>query len=100
MGVLESSHKQKQVFTLLFGVLFASVTVLAILLVANASKLSSSTGVTVSSIGSLRLFEVSKLPLAGGGYSGGFRLLSSGMATYFGCWAAIAIGLVAWRLRK
>lgn len=56
-----------------------------VLLITTASTASQSTGTTLGSLGPLDLFEISRLPVAGGGFQGGLRLLMPGVAIYLVC---------------
>lgn len=64
-----------------------------LLLIIIASSASQSTGTTLGSIGPLDLFEISRLPVQGGGFQGGLRLLMPGVAIYLASLLGLGLAL-------
>lgn len=86
MAVLDHSEKQKIVTSTLLSVLLIAIGLLCLMLVASSVKLGgvNNTGSTIGAIGPLKLFEVTKRALPGGGFGGGFSFMQSGILTYLG----------------
>lgn len=107
MAVLDRSEersnrtdKQKIYTSTMLTVAILAVSIFSLLLVSSANQLSQSTGTVTGSIGPVRLFEVSKVALPVGGYSGGFRLLPLGILL-FGVLALFTTAVViAFRVRQ
>jgi hypothetical protein len=91
MVVLDTSNRQKVILTSLLTTLFIAGVLFGVMLIANSAQLSNGSGVVIGKIGSLELFEIQKTPLAGGGFSGGFKLLTRGFLAYTSTWATMGI---------
>lgn len=100
MAVLDRPTNQKQLTTSLLGSLLLGVLLFAALLVGNATQLSSTTGQIQGGLGPIHLFELTRLPLAGGGYTGGVRLLPQGLGVYFALWLFTGGVVATLRSRK
>lgn len=95
MAVLDHTDKQKILSSTLLTTLLLAALLFSTLLVVTASRLSQSTGSITGSLGPVKLFEITKIALPGGGYSGGFRLLGTGLSIYLACWliTGLAVGI-------
>ncbi len=100
MAVLDRSTSYKQLTTSLLGSLLLGVLLFAVQLISSATQLSNTTGQVQGGVGPLYLFELTRLPLAGGGYSGGVRLLPMGLGMYFILWLIAGGTLAVMRSRK
>jgi hypothetical protein len=99
MGVFEQAPKQKAIMNAMVGSLLLGCGIFAILLIATAGRLSSTTGSVVGRIGPLELFRLIKTPI-GNGYSGSLALSSKGTLMYCALWLSFSFGLALVRLRS
>lgn len=98
MAVLDRPQQHKQLTTYLVMSILIGVLLFTVLLITSATNLSQRTGVITGSIGPLKLFELSKIPLSGGGYSGGVRFIQQGLLAYFVIW--LSLGAAYWTVRS
>ncbi|MCA9329877.1 hypothetical protein KDA11_04480 [Candidatus Saccharibacteria bacterium] len=100
MAVLDSSQKQNIIASSIVVTLVVAAVVFSLLIISSSTQLSQSTGVVVASFGFMKLVEISKLPLEGGGYGAGFRMLQAGVLQYFGAWLLAGLLLGVFRTVK
>lgn len=89
MAVLDRSSQHSVTTAVLYGQCFA-VILLALHILFTASMLASTTG-TRSGIGPIKIYELSRQALAGGGFSGSIRFLGAGLLFYFGLMACVSV---------
>lgn len=92
MAVLDRTTKQKQSAGLLFGGLILGAILFSGVLLSSASRLSDHTGSQTGQLFGLRLFELTKQPMAGGGFT-------ASMNFFFNSWqftSQLGFCLVLW----
>lgn len=98
MAVLDRPQQYKQLTTYLVMSMLMGVLLFVVLLLSSATNLRQGTGVITGSIGPLKLFELSKIPLSSGGFSGGVRFIQQGLLAYFAFW--LSLGAAYWTVRS
>lgn len=100
MAVLDRTTKQKQSAGLLFGGLILGAILFSGVLLSSASRLSDHTGSQTGQLFGLRLFELTKQPMAGGGFTASMIFFGQQLAIYFAAWLLLGAVAAVYRSKR